>query len=220
MLGWLAGARSPNGIPLLTGLETTSPTFDDLKALCAAFGTTSAAPMLHIRGHTPESQLPVRAGAGKFDITVEHLVKLWHDFNAAEDRVDLVTIGSPHASLSECRNFARFLNGKTCHTDTKTIVTVGRDVLAEAVNEGIVARLTEAGVQVIPDICWCSITEPIFPTTASILMTNSGKYSHYAKGLTGRAMRFGSLKDCAVVAQCGFARPGLPEWLLQQTLEA
>ena len=220
MLGWLAGARSPNGIPLLTGLETTSPTFDDLKALCAAFGTTSAAPMLHIRGHTPESQLPVRTGAGKFDITVEHLVKLWHDFNAAEDRVDLVTIGSPHASLSECRNFARFLNGKTCHADTKTIVTVGRDVLAEAVNEGIVARLTEAGVQVIPDICWCSITEPIFPTTASILMTNSGKYSHYAKGLTGRAMRFGSLKDCAVVAQCGFARPGLPEWLLQQTLEA
>ena len=29
-------------------------TQDDLKALCAAFGTTSGAPMIHVRGHTPE----------------------------------------------------------------------------------------------------------------------------------------------------------------------
>jgi predicted aconitase with swiveling domain len=49
MLGWLAGAKSPAGIPVLTGLEHLSPTPDDLKAMCAAFGTTSAAPMLHVR---------------------------------------------------------------------------------------------------------------------------------------------------------------------------
>jgi predicted aconitase len=56
MLGWLAGSRSPAGIPVLTGIEHLSPTPDDLKALCAAFGTTSAAPMLHVRGHTPEGR--------------------------------------------------------------------------------------------------------------------------------------------------------------------
>ena len=53
MVGWLVGKFSPNKIPLVTGLEKTSLTTDDLKALCAAFGTTSAAPMLHINGHTP-----------------------------------------------------------------------------------------------------------------------------------------------------------------------
>ena len=57
MVGWLAGHKSPNGIPLLSGLEDISINNDGLKALCAAFGTTSAAPMIHIKGHTPEDEL-------------------------------------------------------------------------------------------------------------------------------------------------------------------
>lgn len=214
MLGWLAGAKSPNGIPVLTGLEATSPTPDDLKSLCAAFGTTSAAPMLHVRGHTPEGVLPLRDGATRFDITTTDLINLWQEFNAADNQVDLVAIGSPHASLTECRNFADFLEDRTCNAATKTIVTVGRNVLVTATKEGILTRLENAGVQVIPDICWCSITEPVFPSTASVLMTNSGKYSHYAKGLTGRDVRFGSLRNCAETAVNGVAATGLPEWLM------
>jgi len=214
MLGWLAGAKSPNGIPVLTGLEAASPTADDLKALCAAFGTTSAAPMLHVRGHTPEGALPPHEGASRLGITKVDLARLWQDFNTAGDKVDLIAIGSPHASLTECRNLADLLEGQKCHDETKTIVTIGRSVLATAKKEGIIERLCKAGVQVIPDICWCSITEPVFPTTAATLMTNSGKYSHYAKGLTGRSVRFGSLKDCAEAATNGIASNRLPGWLV------
>lgn len=214
MLGWLAGAKSPNGIPVLTGLEGISPSPDDFKGLCAAFGTTSAAPMLHVRGHTPEGTLPLRDGATRFVITTDDLINLWQKFNAADHQVDLVAIGSPHASLAECRNFADFLGGRNCDPDTKTIVTVGRNVLADATSEGIFALLEKSGVQVIPDMCWCSITEPVFPTTAKVLMTNSGKYSHYAKGLTGRDVRFGSLRNCAETSVSGVAPAGLPEWLV------
>lgn len=213
MLGWLAGSKSPNGIPVLTGLESAKPTPDDLKALCAAFGTTSAAPMLHVRGHTPEGGLPLRKTAPRLEISQEDLARLWHDFNTADSHVDLVAIGSPHASLDECRKFAGFLAGQTCNPGTKTIITAGRNVLAAATEEGIVKRLEAAGVQIVPDLCWCSITEPLFPPTASVLMTNSGKYSHYAKGLTGRDVRFGSLEDCAKTALCGRAPDGLPAWL-------
>lgn len=211
MLGWLAGVRSPNGIPVLIGLEDTAPTPDDLKGLCAAFGTTSAAPMLHVRGHTPEGALPLRDGGTRCNITTDDLVKVWQEFNTANGQVDLVAIGSPHASLTECRNFANFLGDRTC--TTTTIVTVGRSVLEQARSEGIIARLEKAGVQVIPDICWCSITEPVFPSNASVLMTNSGKYSHYAEGLTGRGVRYGSLKNCADTAVSGIVATGLPEWL-------
>lgn len=213
MLGWLAGAKSPNGIPVLTGLEATAPTPDDLKALCAAFGTTSGAPLLHVRGHTPEGDLPLRDDATQLKITPSDLAQLWQDFNAAPDKVDLIAIGSPHASLSECRGFAGFLGDRTCHTKTKTIITVGRSTMEYATKEGIVARLEKAGVQVIPDICWCSITEPVFPTATAVLMTNSGKYSHYANGLTGRSVRFGSLKNCAETAISGIACTELPAWL-------
>lgn len=215
LLGWLAGVRSPSYIPVLTGLEDADPSEDDLKALCAAFGTTSAAPMLHIRGHTPEAHLDLKPGSERLRITPVDLVQVWQDFNAADDRVELVAIGSPHASLRECRRLADLLQGQRCHVGTDMIITVGRHVLSAAEKEGIVARLTLAGVQIIPDICWCSITEPVFPRRAQVLMTNSGKYSHYAAGLTGRGVRFGSLKDCARAAIGGRAPAQPPEWLMQ-----
>ena len=46
LLGWLAGECAPDRIPLIRGVAGASA--DDLRALCAAFGTTSAAPMLHV----------------------------------------------------------------------------------------------------------------------------------------------------------------------------
>ena len=213
MIGWLIGKFSPNKIPLVTGLEKTSLTADDLKALCAAFGTTSAAPMLFIDGHTPGDELSNIQQMDKFKITREHLATLWKDFNTADIKVDLVAIGSPHASLSECRNFVKFLDGKSCSPNVKTIITVGRDVLSQVKEEGILEELKRAGIQVVSDICWCSITEPIFPYNTSVIMTNSGKYAHYAHGLTGRKTRFGSLEDCAKTAQSGLANSDLPYWL-------
>ncbi len=95
------------------------------------------------------------------------------------------------------------------------IVTVGRDVLARAEAEGTRARLEAFGARVIPDICWCSITEPILPPEAQSLMTNSGKYAHYAPGLSGRAVRFGSLAECAEAARTGQAPETLPDWLME-----
>ena len=67
-------------------------------------------------------------------------------------------------------------------------------------------------MQVIPDLCWCSITEPVFPPQDRTVMTNSGKYAHYGPGLSGRALRFGSLADCARAARTGQAAP-MPPWL-------
>ena len=46
VIGWVAGKLSPNKIPLITGLEHFKPELDDFKSLCAAFGTTSGAPVL------------------------------------------------------------------------------------------------------------------------------------------------------------------------------
>jgi predicted aconitase len=46
-----------------------------------------------------------------------------------------------------------------------------------------------------------------------VLMTNSGKYAHYAPGLCGREVRFGSLSDCADAAETGAAPKQMPVWL-------
>ena len=77
----------------------------------------------------------------------------------------------------------------------------------------MLARLRPAGCEVLPDLCWCSISEPVFPPRTRAMMTNSGKYAHYGPGLSGRKVRFGSLADCVAAALTGRAPHRLPDWL-------
>ncbi|WP_018716963.1 aconitase X [Arhodomonas aquaeolei] len=212
MLGYLAGLHAPDRIPLLRGLASLSPGEDDLKALCAAFGTTSAAPMLHVEGVTPEAG-HVSADADTVRLTREDLARAWRQLNAGPVGIDLVAFGSPHFSLGECRALAAEMAGQHCAGGVTAIVTLGHDTLAAARAEGLVDQLEEAGVRIYADICWCSISEPVFPPEARTLMTNSGKYAHYAPGLSGRSVRFGSLADCALAARTGRAPDTPPAWL-------
>lgn len=211
LIGYLAGRAAPDRIPLLRGLAAARPTRDDLKALCAAFGTTSAAPMLHIEGVTPEADGAALPAADRVTITRADMVEVWTMFNEGPAEVELVAIGSPHASLSECAALADALAGRRCHADVAVIVTAGLDVMAEAGDT--VARLRAGGVQVLPDLCWCSISEPVFPPKTRTLLTNSGKYAHYGPGLSGRTVRFGNLSDCIEAALTGRVPPRLPAWL-------
>ena len=207
LLGHALGRVAPDRIPLLRGLEGTAPTEADLKALCAAFGTTSGAPMLHVAGITPEAELPPLPDAPVARLDRAALARSWEQFNAGPEEIDLVALGSPHFSAPECAALADLL---TAPVTVPTIVTLGpgeRDRAGETID-----RLREKGVTVITEICWCSISEPVFPPAARTLMTNSGKYAHYAPGLHGRAVRFGSLADCARAAMTGRAAPR-PGWL-------
>jgi hypothetical protein len=218
MLGWLAGSLSPDRVPLLTGLEDTAPDPDALRGLCAAFGTTSAAPMLHIAGVTPEAGLPPLPDADTVSITRADLAAVWRLFNAGAPEVQLVAIGSPHASADECRALDAALadargGASAAPLAAEVIVTCGAHTLAEIEACGTAQRLRAAGVQVLRDLCWCSISEPVFPRQARVIMTNSGKYAHYGPGLTGRRMRFGGLAACARAAVTGRAPATLPRWL-------
>lgn len=211
LIGYVAGLKSPDRVPILRGLAGLNPSADDLKAMCAAFGTTSAAAMMHVEHVTPEAHLTLRAGADRCDVTVGDLANAWRELNRGPADVDLIGIGSPHASVGECQRLAHLLKGHQVRVPI--IVTAGREVLAILHADGTFAALTDRGVQVIPDLCWCSITEPLMPVAARTVMTNSGKFAHYGPGLFGRALRFGSLADCVAAAGTGMASETLPAWL-------
>lgn len=213
LVGYLAGKAAPDCIPVLRGLSEGRPSKDDLKALCAAFGTTSASPMLHIEGVTPEASLAPIAGADFVTITDRDMAAAWRLLHEGPEDVQLVAIGSPHASLAECRALADAFAGRKHHAGVAVIVTAGQQVIDAAKDEGTFQRLVESGIQVLPDLCWCSISEPVFPTKTRALMTNSGKYAHYGPGLSGRAVRFGSLAQCVDAALTGRANVSLPTWL-------
>jgi predicted aconitase/predicted aconitase with swiveling domain len=213
LLGYLAGQASPDRIPLLRGLAPAAPSRDDLKALCAAFGTISAAPMFHIEGVTPEAEGAAAEDADGIHIARSDMARVWALLNDGPEEVDLVAFGSPHASLEECRAIAEAFGGRRRRKDVAVIVTAGRDVISQARREGVLPLLEESGVQVLPDLCWCSISEPVFPPQARTVMTNSGKYAHYGPGLSGRTVRFGALADCVTAALARRVPARLPPWL-------
>ena len=217
LIGYLAGKVAPDRIPVLRGLKEKAPTRDDLKAMCAAFGTTSASPMLHVEGITPEARLKPQPDADTVTITRRDLAEAWRNLNNGPEEVQLVAIGSPHASADECREVAdamtKALQGRDRPKDVSVIVTAGQQVIDEIRANGIFDRLFKARIQVLPDICWCSISEPVFPVRTRAVLTNSGKYAHYGPGLSNRPVRLGSLADCVEAAVTGRVPPRLPAWL-------
>lgn len=222
LLGYLIGDIAEDQIPIIKGLESIRGiSNDDLKAFGAAFATTSSAPMFHIAGITPEASTDEdiarhwsTISSAEVIIDRRQLARIWKTLNpTTATKIDLISLGNPHFSYAEILKLARFCNGRSKHDSVEIMVTCARETFAKAHKQGHVATLEAFGVRLINDTCWCMITEPVIPTEAETIMTNSAKYAHYGAGLTGRQMRFGSLAQCVEAACCGFAPMVLPSWL-------
>ena len=219
LLGYHIGNLAGSRIPLVLGLERVQPSLDDLKAFGAAFATTSAAPLFHIAGVTPEALDPAQVLEPGVALPVERiqladLRASWAELNSARNpQVDVVSLGNPHFSASEFAALARLCQGRHKHPGVVLAITCGRAVLEQARAAGDIAALEAFGATLITDTCWCMLGEPVIPPGARTLMTNSGKYAHYAPGLVGRPVHFASLADCVDSACTGNASGRLPAWL-------
>ena len=217
LLGYHIGALAGSRIPLVSGLQQQHPDLDDLKAFGAAFATTSAAALFHIAGVTPEALDPTRVIDGPlpvFKLSLEELRLSWQELNSARDaRVDVVSLGNPHFSLSEFARLASLCQGRHRHPDVVLAITCGRTVLEQARVAGYIAVIEAFGAVIVSDTCWCMLGEPVIPPAARNLMTNSGKYAHYAPGLVGRRVHFASLAECVDAACSATASGRLPQWL-------
>ena len=219
LLGYHIGALAGSRVPLVLGLEKRKPGLDDLKAFGAAFATTSAAPLFHIAGVTPEAIDPAQVLDAGTRIPVEKirlqdLMLSWRELNSARDpRVDVVSLGNPHFSLGEFAHLARLCRGRHKHPDVVLAITCGRAVLEQAHEAGHIAVIEAFGATLVTDTCWCMLGEPVIPPAATTLMTNSGKYAHYAPGLVGRKVHFASLAECVDAACSATASGRLPAWL-------
>ncbi|MHC8332815.1 cis-3-hydroxy-L-proline dehydratase [Pseudomonas sp. LB3P25] len=219
LLGYHIGALAGSRIPLVLGLEHSKPSLDDLKAFGAAFATTSAAPLFHIAGVTPEALDPTQVLEANVPVPVEKirlkdLLLSWRELNSARDsRVDVVSLGNPHFSLSEFAHLARLCRGRHKHPEVVLAITCGRAVLEQARTAGHIAVIEAFGATLVTDTCWCMLGEPVIPLAAKTLMTNSGKYAHYAPGLVGRKVHFANLAECVYAACNATASGRLPAWL-------
>ena len=220
LMGYHAGQLAGFHVPILYGLESAKPTTDDLKAFCAAFATTSSTAMVHIAGVTPEAEsankykLTCRPPLRELKVERHALLKTFKDLNTARsERVDMICLGNPHFSLTECAMLAYLCTNRCKHSDVRLLVTLGRSIHEQAVRAGYIQSLEEFGAEFITDTCWCMISQPIIAESSTVLMTNSAKYAHYGPGLTGKAIYFASLSSCLNAACTGTHAAEPPDWL-------
>jgi predicted aconitase len=219
LLGYHIGELCGSRIPVVDGLQPLAPDSDALKAFGAAFATTSAAPMFHIAGVTPEAPdantaLGNKAPLQHLRVTPADLVASWRELDhASEPTVQLVSLGNPHFSASECADLAKLVAGRRKHPGVALVIALGRAVQEKARAAGDVKVLEDFGAQLLNDTCWCMIGEPVIPPACTTLMTNSAKYAHYGPGLAGRQVHFGSLAACVEAACSARADGGVPSWL-------
>lgn len=225
-LGYLCGNVAGARVPVVVGLEDhhVPITMDDLKAFSAAFGTSGAAALYHIAGVTPEAPDAETALGGEapvetVDLSAADLAVAWRSLDSGwssngDDAIELVAVGNPHLSASECADLAALVShgGAKKHQNVSMVATMGRHVMAEADEAGHIQVLKDFGVDFVNDTCWCMLTEPVVPVTANALITNSGKYAHYAPGLVNKKVRFSSMAGCVAAARTGRA-PATPAWL-------
>ncbi|CAN7311909.1 aconitase X [Mesorhizobium sp. LjNodule214] len=206
VLGSLYGREVGNTIGVVTGVPG-HPGEDALKAFGAAAASSGAVGLFHIAGVTPEAPVAetILAGAAPetvIRVTPEMAAKARAGLSTATGpkTIDAVAIGSPHLSLDEFYMLERLIAGR--RLTVPIYACTGRHVLSSLEKNGRRKMLEASGVVIVADTC--VVVTPIMPELAGgILMTNSGKFAHYAPGNTGYAVLYGSLADCVESAVIG-----------------
>lgn len=199
VLGYLIGAGTGSKIPVIEGLPTGASE-DQLKALGAAAATSGAVALFHAIGVTPEAATLEDAFQGQppervVTVTLAHLRATLAQLATAPDgKIDVVALGSPHYSIQEFAALMPLLARYPPHPRVEFIVCTNRLVMAALAEKGWLPQLKAAGVQVVVDTC--VVVAPIVRARQGVLMTNSGKFAHYAPGNIGLHVVFGSLEEC------------------------
>lgn len=221
-LSYIVGKAVGNGVPWFADLASalsgpshaeeepeTGTASDRLKTLGAGLAAYGAVALYHIAGYTPEArdlgEALIRPDARR--LVVESLEEAYRVMDADPDlrHIDLVTIGCPHASLTEIQQVAEYLRGK--RLATRLWVTTGEITRQAAAELGYVQAIEAAGGEVVADTC--AVVAPMHMLNVRSMATNAGKMACYAPMHSGVRMRFGDLEQCldaAITGEWRFAR--------------
>ena len=211
-IGLIVGQRSGERIPVIEGLPRPRDE-DQLKALGAAAASTGAVALFHAVGITPEAATLADAFAG--GASEETVVITPADVAAALTQLSSVPVGSPltaiclgtpHFSRAEWDRLLALLRQVRPSQPVPIgpvpiYVNTGRAVLQQLEAEGAFRNLTDW--RLIPVADTCTYITAILEKLDGVVMTNSGKWAHYAPGNIGVRVAFGELEDCVASAAAG-----------------
>jgi predicted aconitase len=202
-LGHHLGRSVGTEVALITGLDVRADE-DRLKALGAAAASSGAVGMFHVEGVTPEAldretALGGRSPQSILTVGLAELRDVIGELSSEGGPLGAVSLGTPHASLSELERLARLVAGRV--SVVPFYVNTGRDVMTEAEEAGLVGVLDGFGAQMVTDTC--TYTTPIMGPVQGVVMTNSGKWAYYAPANLGVDVVLAEMADCVESAVAG-----------------
>jgi hypothetical protein len=115
--------------------------------------------------------------------------------------ISAVCLGTPHFSYAEWQRLLSLLREIAPDARVPIYVNTGRETLSRLEAEGCFAGLEAACL--IPVADTCTYVTSILEDLDGAVMTNSGKWAHYAPGNIGVRVAFGELRDCILSAAEG-----------------
>ena len=185
-------------MPYIQGLDDDI-SFARKKALTAA-AANYGSPMMWVEGHTtpPDQALDSIQWEGVLTFTKADLKKRYDDLSP-QGQVDLVVIGCPQASLEEMQSTASALRTHMSEGNTvpnqRLWVFTSQENHAQALDDGTISTLEEAGALVLVDTC--PEVTPYNREKYNHLLTNSMKAEHYlTSGLNRIPTSVASIEEC------------------------
>ena len=208
-LGYLIGRRVQSGVPCFFLYDERcavpdpealpdDPLTDRLKSLGAAMAASGAVALYHIAEVTPEARAGSVLLSDAQRIVIDDLTPGYAALSGEGTRIDVVSIGCPHASPLEIGQVARAVAGK--RVKTALWVTTARAIRERMSAE--VNRIEAAGGRVVADTCM--VVAPVEQLGFRTMATNSAKMAFYARSHSGLQVRFGTIEQCVEAALTGY----------------
>jgi predicted aconitase len=205
-LGYYVGEIAGLKVPVFEGFQNNL-SVEQLKALGSTLATTGGISLFHIVGLTPEASTFSEAFQGDkpedvIHVGKEEINKVYEKINSTQrENIDFVYIGCPHATINELRDLSALLEGKLINKNVKLWITTPRKIKKIAEREGIVSKIEKAGGLIVCDTCPVVSLELGFKP--QVMVTNSVKQAHYARGVLNLEAIVCDLRKCVEVAMKG-----------------
>lgn len=164
LLGYAVGKEAGASIPVFTGLSSYRPSPEELTSLGAELATSGAVAMYHIVGFTPEAPDQETAFDGRspqkeVTVTDTDLLRTQELVSYGDGNIDFVMFGCPHYNLSQVRDVARLLEGKSINKDVELWILTSSVTKEYAKRLGYIEIIDKAGGHIIAgtcsdQICW------------------------------------------------------------------
>jgi predicted aconitase len=159
-LGYFIGKISGDRVPIITGIPS-SISQDEIKCLGTPFAVTGGISHYHVVGATPEAETEEAASGNKrisvsntFEFGLKELKETEESLCAiGPEKVNLVILGCPHASITQLKKYAKVLSGRRVKEPIEIWILTMSSTKKYAKDIGIADIIESAGAKLVTNTC-------------------------------------------------------------------